>query len=51
MALDILSSMFRVVFLFCWIISLWCLALELADFWVELGLIVSMEAFGWALIY
>ena len=32
MALGILSLMFKVVFLFCWRISVVCLALELSDF-------------------
>ena len=32
MALGILSSVFKVVFLFCWRISVVCLALELSDF-------------------
>ena len=43
--------MFRAVFLFCWRISVGCLALELAGSWVELGLRVGVKAFGGALIY
>ena len=38
--------MLSVVFLFCWRISVGCLALEFAGSWVELGLSVGMEAFG-----
>ena len=37
--------------LFCWRIGVRRPALELAGSWVELGLSVGMEAFGWALIY
>ena len=37
--------MFRVVFLFCWRISVVCLALNLFGFWVELGFSVGMENF------
>ena len=33
-------------FLFCWRISMVCLALELTGSWVELGFHVGMEAFG-----
>ena len=43
--------MFRVVFLFYWRISMVCLSLELAVFWVELGFSVGMETFAWALVY
>ena len=43
--------MFRIVFLFCWRISVMCLALEFAGSWVELGFSVDMETFGWALVY
>ena len=39
----------RVVFLFCWRISVGYLALVLAGSWVELGLSIDMENFGWAL--
>ena len=35
----------KAIFLLCWRISLVCLALELLDSWVELGLSVGMEAF------
>ena len=38
--------MLRVVFLFCWRISMVCLALELVGSWVDLGFSVGMEAFG-----
>ena len=38
--------MLKAVFLFCWRISVVCLALELFDSWVELGFSVGMEAFG-----
>ena len=38
--------MLRVVFLFCWRISMVYLALELVGSWVELGFSVGMEAFG-----
>ena len=38
--------MFRVVFLFCWRISMVCLALDLVGSWVELGFSVGMETFG-----
>ena len=51
MALSSLSLMFRVVFLFCWKISVGCLVLELSGSWVDLGLSVGIEAFGWALIH
>ena len=37
--------------LFCWRISLGCLALELAGSWVELRLRVGMEGLGWTLVY
>lgn len=30
---------------------MWCPALELAGSWVELGLRVVMELFGWDLVY
>ena len=42
---------FRIVSLFCWRISMGCLALQLAGSWVELGLGVSMEVFWWFLVY
>ena len=42
---------FRIVSLFYWKISMGCLALQLAGSWVELHLGVSMEVFGWFLIY
>ena len=35
--------MFRVVFLFCWQISMVCLALDLVGSWVELGFSVDVE--------
>ena len=38
--------LFRVVFLFCWRISMVCLALELVGSWVELDFSVGLEAFG-----
>ena len=38
--------MLRVVFLFCWRVSMVCLLLELVGSWVELGFSVGMEAFG-----
>ena len=38
--------MFRVVFLFCWIISMVCLALDLFGSWVELGFSVGVDTFG-----
>ena len=37
--------MFSIVFLFCWIISMVCLALDLVGSWVELGFIVGVETF------
>ena len=37
---------FRVVFLFCWIISMVCLALDLFGSWVELGFSVGVDTFG-----
>ena len=43
--------MFSVVFLFCWRISVVCLALELVSSWVKLGFSVGMETFGLALAY
>ena len=45
MALGILSCLliFRVVFLFCWRISLMCLALELVGSLVEFGFRVGKE--------
>ena len=42
---------FRVVFLFCWRISMVCLTLELVGSLVELGFIVGVETFGSALVY
>ena len=41
----------RVMFLFCWRISMVCLALKFVGSWVELGFKVSMETFGCALVY
>ena len=38
--------MFRVVFLFCWKISVLCLALDLVGSWMELVFYVGMETFG-----
>ena len=38
--------MFRAVFLYCWRISMVCLALELIGSLVELSFSVGMEAFG-----
>ena len=35
-----------VVLLFCWIISVVCLAVELVGSWVELGFRVGMETLG-----
>jgi len=46
-----LFLMFKIVFLFCWRISMGCLALELAGSWVEFDFSVDMKAFGWAFIY
>ena len=43
--------MFRVVFLFCWRISMVCLTLELVGSLVVLGFIVGVETFGSALVY
>ena len=43
--------MLRAVFLFCWRISMVCLALELVGSLVELGFSVGMESLGWALVY
>ena len=43
--------MFRVVFFFCWRISVACLALDISGFWVELGFSVGMETFGCARVY
>ena len=43
--------MVRVVFLFCWRISMVCLTLELVGSLVELGFIVGVETFGSALVY
>ena len=43
--------MFKVVFLFCWRISMVCLALELVDSSVGLSFSVGMETFGLALVY
>ena len=34
------------ILMYCWIISLVCLALKLAGFWVEFSFTVGMEAFG-----
>ena len=41
-----LYFMLRFMFLCCWRISLVCLALKFVDYWVQLGFIVGMEAFG-----
>ena len=38
--------MLRSVFLYCWRISMVCLALEFVGSWVELGFSIDMEAFG-----
>ena len=38
--------MFRVVFLFCWRISMVCLALEPFGSWVELDFSVGVDTFG-----
>ena len=38
--------MFRVVFLFCWQISMVCLALDLVGSWMELSFSVDVETFG-----
>ena len=38
--------MFRVVFIFCWRITMVCLALEFVGSRVELGFSVGMETFG-----
>ena len=38
--------MFGVVFLFCWRISVVCLALKVVGSWAELGFSVGIEAFG-----
>ena len=43
--------MFSVVFVFCWRISMVCLALELIGSLVELGFRVGIETFGSALVY
>ena len=43
--------MFRVVFLFCWRISLVCLALDLDGPWVELSLVLSWRPLEGALAY
>ena len=43
--------MLCVVFLFCWRISVVCLALELVGSWLQLGFSVGIETFGWALVY
>ena len=43
--------MLKAVFLFCWRISVACLALDISGFWVELGFSVGMETFGCALVY
>ena len=40
--------MFRVVFLFCWRISMVCLAVETVGSWVELGFSLDMVAFGFS---
>ena len=38
--------MLRVMFLYCWRISLVCLSLKLVGSWLELGFSVGMKAFG-----
>ena len=38
--------MFSGVFLFCWRISMVCLALDLVGSWVELGFSVGVDTFG-----
>ena len=38
--------MVRVVFLFCWRITVVCLALDLVRSWVELGFSVGVETLG-----
>ena len=43
--------MLRAVFQLCWGICVVYLALKLVASWVELGSIVSMEAFGLVLVY
>ena len=43
--------MLRVVFLFCWRISMVYLALKLAGSWMKLGLSAGIVTFGWALFY
>jgi len=50
-ALGSLSVNVQDCVLFCWRISLGCLALELAGSWVELRLSVGVEGFGWTLVY
>ena len=50
-ALGSLSVNVQDCVLFCWRISLGCLALEPAGSWVELRLSVGMERLGWALMY
>ena len=46
------STSFKVhgCFLFFWRINIVCLALELVGSWVELGVSLGMETFGWALV-
>ena len=39
-------TVFQVVFLLCWRISVVCLSLGLVGFWVELGFSVGMEIWG-----
>ena len=43
--------MLRVVFLFCWRISMVCLALKLAGSLVKLGFSAGIVTFEWALFY
>ena len=38
--------MFKVGFLFCWRITVVCLALDLVRSWVELGFSVGVQTFG-----
>ena len=48
MALAARLLTFRVVFLFCWRISMVCLAVETVGSWVELGFSLDMVAFGFS---
>ena len=51
MALGSLSFNVRILFLFCWSISMGYLALERSASWVQLDLSVDMEVLGWAFNY